>query len=76
MDPDRALMRAMATAVDAASVRHALDYETSRYRPDAPMRLLLAGYSGTRNTGADVRVEEMIRQFRTVLGDEPRGVRA
>ena len=35
-----------------------------------PLKLLLAGYSGTRNTGADVRVEEMIRQFRHVLGDD------
>jgi hypothetical protein len=31
---------------------------------------LLAGYNGTRNTGADVRVEEMIRQFRHLFGDE------
>ena len=31
---------------------------------------MLAGYGGTRNTGADVRVEEMIRQFRAILGDD------
>ena len=30
---------------------------------------MFAGYSGTRNTGADVRVEEMIRQIRHLLGD-------
>ncbi|MGD8862566.1 MAG: polysaccharide pyruvyl transferase family protein [Myxococcales bacterium] len=69
-DPDRALMRAMAAAVDAAAVRHALDRSPSAYEPGRPLRLLLAGYSGTRNTGSDVRVEEMIRQFRTVLGDD------
>lgn len=28
------------------------------------LRLLFAGYNGTRNTGSDVRVEEMIRQVR------------
>ncbi len=34
------------------------------------MKLLFAGYNGTRNTGSDVRVEEMLRQMRRVLGDE------
>jgi hypothetical protein len=34
------------------------------------LKLLFAGYNGNRNTGADVRVEEMIRQVRRVLGDE------
>jgi polysaccharide pyruvyl transferase WcaK-like protein len=30
--------------------------------------LLFAGYNGTRNTGSDVRVQEMLRQVRHVLG--------
>ena len=34
------------------------------------MKILLAGYSGTRNTGADVRVEEMIKQLRHLFGDD------
>jgi polysaccharide pyruvyl transferase WcaK-like protein len=34
------------------------------------LRLLFAGYNGTRNTGSDVRVEEMLRQVRRVLGPE------
>jgi polysaccharide pyruvyl transferase WcaK-like protein len=38
--------------------------------PGTPLKLLFAGYNGNRNTGADVRVEEMIRQVRKVLGDE------
>lgn len=42
----------------------------ARWRPGEPLKLLFAGYSGTRNTGADVRVEEMIRQFRHVLGPD------
>lgn len=69
-DPDRALMRAMDAAVEAAAIRHALDRGVARYVPGLPLKLLLAGYQGTRNTGADVRVEEMVRQIRTVLGDE------
>jgi polysaccharide pyruvyl transferase WcaK-like protein len=32
------------------------------------LRLLFAGYNGTRNTGSDVRVHEMLRQIRHVLG--------
>jgi polysaccharide pyruvyl transferase WcaK-like protein len=60
----------MGSLIEAAAVRHALDMGGARYRPGEPLKLLLAGYSGTRNTGADVRVEEMIRQLRTILGDD------
>ncbi len=38
------------------------------WRPGEPLKLLCAGYNGTRNTGSDVRVEEMLRQVRCVLG--------
>ncbi len=34
------------------------------------LRLLFAGYNGTRNMGSDVRVEEMLRQLRHILGAE------
>jgi polysaccharide pyruvyl transferase WcaK-like protein len=34
------------------------------------LKLLFAGYNGTRNTGSDVRVEEMMRQVRRILGPE------
>ncbi len=34
------------------------------------LKLLFAGYNGTRNTGSDVRVEEMLRQVRRILGPE------
>ena len=40
------------------------------WRPGNKLKLLFAGYNGTRNTGSDVRVEEMIRQVRRILGDE------
>jgi len=42
----------------------------SPWRAGEKLRLLFAGYNGTRNTGSDVRVEEMLRQVRRVLGDE------
>src|SRR5260221_5985545 len=39
-----------------------------RWEPGENLRLLFAGYNGTRNTGSDVRVQEMLRQVRHVLG--------
>lgn len=38
------------------------------WKPGSKLKLLFAGYNGTRNTGSDVRVEEMLRQVRRVLG--------
>jgi len=70
LDPDRALQVAMDGFIEAAGTRYALDRSPSIYKPGKPLRLLFAGYSGTRNTGSDVRVEEMIRQVRHVLGDD------
>jgi polysaccharide pyruvyl transferase WcaK-like protein len=40
------------------------------WQPGEKLKLLFAGYNGTRNTGSDVRVEEMLRQVRQVLGEE------
>src|SRR6202163_75226 len=39
-----------------------------RWETGEKLRLLFAGYNGTRNTGSDVRVQEMLRQIRHVLG--------
>jgi polysaccharide pyruvyl transferase WcaK-like protein len=39
-----------------------------RWEPGEKLKILFAGYNGTRNTGSDVRVQEMIRQVRHVLG--------
>jgi polysaccharide pyruvyl transferase WcaK-like protein len=41
-----------------------------RWTPGEKLRLLFAGYNGTRNTGSDVRVQEMLHQIRHVLGAE------
>ena len=40
------------------------------WRPGEKLKLLFAGYNGTRNTGSDVRVEEMLRQVRRILGPD------
>lgn len=39
------------------------------WTPGEKLKLFFTGYNGTRNTGADVRVEEMLRQLRHVLGE-------
>jgi len=70
LDPDRVLMEVMNGFIEAVGVRRALNYEQETWAPGKPLKLVLAGYVGTRNTGADVRVEEMIRQFRHIIGDE------
>lgn len=69
LDPDVLLIRTMGAHIEAAASRYAID-AGAQWRPGEPLKLLLAGYSGTRNTGADVRVEEIVRQLRHLLGDE------
>src|SRR5271169_6552927 len=41
-----------------------------RWQPGEKLKLLFAGYNGTRNMGSDVRVDEMLRQIRHILGAE------
>ncbi len=38
------------------------------WRRGEKLKLLFAGYNGTRNMGSDVRVQEMLRQIRYILG--------
>jgi polysaccharide pyruvyl transferase WcaK-like protein len=40
------------------------------WKPGEKLKLLFAGYNGTRNMGSDVRVEEMLRQIRHILGPD------
>ncbi len=38
------------------------------WRSGQKLKLLFAGYNGTRNTGSDVRVDEILRQVRAIFG--------
>ena len=40
------------------------------WQPGEKLKRLFAGYNGSRNTGSDVRVEEMLRQIRRILGPD------
>src|SRR6202041_1500525 len=42
----------------------------SPWKPGQKLKLLFAGYNGTRNTGSDIRVEEIVRQLQRILGAE------
>ncbi len=56
-----------ASLIEAAKLDHMRGNAIS-WSPGEPLRLLFTGYNGARNTGSDVRVEEMLRQVRHVLG--------
>ena len=70
LNPERALQAVMGSLINTTGIKRTLDMGVEAWEPGKTLKLLLAGYVGTRNTGADVRVEEMIRQFRTILTDE------
>ncbi len=70
LDPDNVLMEVMNGFIEGVAMKRSLGVDQETWEPGDPLKLCLAGYVGTRNTGADVRVEEMIRQFRHVVGDD------
>jgi len=70
VDPDKALMSSTGALIEAVAQRHALGLSPETWTEGEPLKLLFAGYVGTRNTGADVRVEEILRQVRHLLGPE------
>jgi polysaccharide pyruvyl transferase WcaK-like protein len=69
LETDRTLQRVMSGLIELAAARHALG-DAPRRREGEPLELLLVGYNGKRNTGADVRVEEIVRQLRHLFGDD------
>src|ERR1700722_16731319 len=59
----------VSSSIERAKVGWMLGAGTS-WEPGEKLKLLFAGYNGTRNMGSDVRVEEMLRQIRHILGTE------
>lgn len=57
----------VSSAIERAKLRWMLG-KGQGWQPGEKLKLLFAGYNGTRNTGSDVRVEEMLRQVRHILG--------
>ena len=69
MSMDLALEAWVSGLIELTKVRWMLG-RGDRWKPGRKLKLLFTGYNGTRNTGADVRVEEMLRQVRHILGDD------
>src|SRR3712207_2779680 len=65
-NPEAVIRRHLAKYVDDLRAR-AAELGYGGWRPGQPLVLLLAGYNGAGNIGADIRVVEMIRQIRAVL---------
>jgi polysaccharide pyruvyl transferase WcaK-like protein len=59
----------VSSCIEAAKLGWMLG-QGKRWQPGARLKLLFSGYNGTRNTGSDVRVNEMLRQMRHILGAE------
>src|ERR1700719_3936170 len=59
----------VSTSIERAKAGWMLGW-SKRWQPGEKLKLLFAGYNGTRNMGSDVRVEEMLRQIRHILGAE------
>lgn len=66
---DQALQLWMGGLIELAKLEWTLGFGEG-WRPGRKLKLLFAGYNGTRNTGSDVRVEEMLRQVVRVLGKQ------
>ena len=64
-DPDATLIQHLGEAVAAGPGQDAV-----RWRPGEPLRLLLAGYLGAGNVGAEMRTGEIVRQLRHLLGPD------
>jgi polysaccharide pyruvyl transferase WcaK-like protein len=47
-------------------IRQAAQAPYRPYRPGLPLRILIIGYSGKSNTGAEVRIAEIVKQLRSV----------
>jgi len=69
MSMDLALEAWVGSSIEISKLKWVLG-AGRRWQPGDKLKLFFAGYNGTRNTGSDVRVEEMLRQIRHILGED------
>ena len=67
---DQVLQGLINTYTKTIRIKHSLGLRHEKWEPGKKLKLLMVGYNGTRNTGADVRVTEIIRQFRHIMGKD------
>jgi len=70
LDADRALQGLLDGLIRTTGLKKSFGISQNAWKRGEPLKLLLAGYVGARNTGSDVRTEEMIRQFRHILPEK------
>ena len=61
------LVRIISALAGWARVVPGVDY--AHYEPGEPLKVLLVGYNGARNTGSDVRVAALAQQVCELMGD-------
>jgi hypothetical protein len=69
MDMDVAIEAWVASLIELNKLKYVLG-TGKPWKPGQKLKLLFAGYNGTRNTGSDIRVEEIVRQMQRILGAE------
>ena len=69
MDMDVAIEAWVASLIELNKLKYVLG-TGKPWKPGQKLKLLFAGYNGTRNTGSDIRVEEIVRQMQRILGEE------
>ncbi len=69
MDMDVAIEAWVGSLIELNKLKYVLG-AGKPWKPGEKLKLLFAGYNGTRNTGSDIRVEEIVRQMQRILGAE------
>jgi polysaccharide pyruvyl transferase WcaK-like protein len=69
MDMDVVLEAWVSSLIEYHKLKYVLG-SGKPWRPGQKLKLLFASYNGTRNTGSDIRVEEIVRQIERILGAE------
>jgi polysaccharide pyruvyl transferase WcaK-like protein len=69
MDMDVAIEAWVSSLIEFNKLKYVLG-TGKQWKPGQKLKLLFAGYNGTRNTGSDIRVEEIVRQIQRILGAE------
>lgn len=73
-DMDRLTALGVASSVSAARLTPRLSKlrlaKFEKWSKGKKLKMLLVGYNGARNTGADVRVAEMLKQFGRIFGKD------
>src|SRR5271155_3650835 len=69
MDMDVAIEAWVSSLIELNKLQYVLG-NGKPWKPGQKLKLLFAGYNGTRNTGSDIRVEEIVRQMQRILGAE------